>query len=82
MSDKNREEVIEWCIGNKVDFTKPSFPPPEGWMWCDPEEGEKLFTLTAIFTNTEDEDVDSFDVFLVVASRDPGVKIMLKGLNE
>jgi len=60
MSDATREEAIQWCIDNKVDFKNTSFPPPDGWMWGD--TGSELYILTTIFTNTEDEDINSFDV--------------------
>jgi len=66
MKDATREEVIDWCINNKVDFTKPLFPPPEGWMWFD--TGVPAQGLTAIFTNGEYEDIESIDVFFKVAA--------------
>ena len=66
MRDKTRDEAIDWCIENKVDFKNPLFPPPEGWMWF--ETGVPAQGLTAIFTNTEDEDIESVDVLLRVAS--------------
>lgn len=68
MSDATRDEVIDWCIDNKINFTKPIFPPPDGWMWAG-NEGSDVKSLTAIFTNTEDEDVDQVDVLFVVAGR-------------
>lgn len=59
MADATRDEVIQWCADNKVDFNKPKFPPPEGWMWAD--TGVPAKVLTTIFTNTEDEDIVSID---------------------
>jgi len=68
MKDASREEAIEWCICNRVDFTKPKFPPPAGWMWAE-NEGVAVNTLTAIFTNTEDEDIDEVDLLFKLAAR-------------
>lgn len=63
MSDASRQQVLNWCVDNKVDFCKPLFPPPDGWMWCDPVgEGVKFHSLTAIFTNTVDDDIEPIDV--------------------
>jgi len=67
MKDATRNEVIEWCVDNKVDFSDPIFPPPNGWIWAD--TGVPAKALTAIFTNTEDEDIESIDVFFFVASQ-------------
>ena len=67
MADATREEAIQWCIDNRVDFTQPKFPPPDGWMWADTDAPAKV--LTAIFTNTEDEDIESADVFFKVAAQ-------------
>lgn len=67
MADATREEAIQWCIDNKVDFTNPKFPPPKGWMWA--ETGVPAMALTAIFTNTEDEDIESGDVLFKVAAQ-------------
>lgn len=68
--DKTRDEVIEWCIKNRIDFTDPVFPPPEGWMWFD--TGVPAKGLTPVFTNNntdeDDSDIDSFDVLLAVAA--------------
>lgn len=66
MADATRDEAIIWCIENKVDFTKPKFPTPSGWMWADTDVPAKV--LTAIFTNTEDEDIESIDVLFRVAA--------------
>jgi len=68
MTDATREEVIKWCIDNKINFTKPIFPPPEGWGWYD-NEGSNVKSLCAVFTNTEEDDVDDFDVLLTVAAK-------------
>ncbi|MFW0776328.1 MAG: hypothetical protein ACN2B6_01230 [Rickettsiales bacterium] len=67
MADATREDVINWCVDNRVNFTKPIFPPPEGWMWCE-NEGSNVQSLCAIFTNTEGEDVDQIDMLLHVAA--------------
>jgi hypothetical protein len=67
MTDATREEVIDWCIENKVNFAKPISPPPEGWMWAD-IQGYPEKELVAIFTNTEDDDVSSIDVLLAIAA--------------
>lgn len=66
MSDMTRDEAIQWCITNKIDFTKPKYPPPEGWMWFD--TGVPAKGLTAIFTNEETEDIESVDVLFAVAA--------------
>jgi len=65
--DATREDVIKWCIDNQVDFTKPLFPPPDGWMWFD--TGVPAQGLTAIFTNTKDEDIEAVDVLLSIAGK-------------
>ena len=65
--DASREQVIQWCIDNKVDFAKPIFPPPDGWGWYD-NEGAEVKTLSAVFTNTEDADIEWYDVLLSRAS--------------
>ena len=67
MTDATRDEAIQWCIANKVDFTKPKFPPPKGWMWADTDVAAKA--LAAIFTNTEDEDIESVDVLFKLAAQ-------------
>ena len=67
MADATRDEAIRWCIDNCVDFTQPKFPPPSGWMWADKDMPAKC--LTSIFTNTEDEDIESVDVFFKVATK-------------
>lgn len=67
MTDATRDEAIQRCVDNKVDFTQPKFPPPNGWMWADTDVPAKA--LTAIFTNTEDEDIESVDVLFKVAER-------------
>jgi len=66
--DANREEVLKWCIDNKVDFCKPLFPPPEGWIWFDNKPPCKHKSLSAIFTNTVDEDIDPIDVLFRLAA--------------
>ena len=68
-SDLTRDEAIDWCVAKKVDFTRPIFPPPEGWMWFD--TGAPAKGLTAVFTadiGDDDEDITSIDVFLRVAA--------------
>ena len=50
-----------------MGVTQPKFPPPDGWMWADTDVPAKV--LTAIFTNTEDEDIESVDVFFKVAAQ-------------
>lgn len=50
MKDKTRDEAIMWCIDNQVDFTKPIFPPPVGWMWG--ETGVEAKCLTTMMTAT------------------------------
>lgn len=60
-SDASRDDVIKWCIGNDLDLTEPIFPPPEGWAWCDPEDGLH-YSLTSIFTITDQEDVEWLDL--------------------
>ena len=65
--DATREEVMDWCIKNKIDFTKPLFPPPNGWLWGDTEVPAKV--LTAIFTNTEDADIESVDIIFYLHSK-------------
>ena len=65
--DATRDEAIEWCIVHRVDFTQPLFPPPKGWMWFD--TGVPAKGLTAIFTNPEDEDIESVDVLMQVAAK-------------
>lgn len=82
MSDMNREQVIDWCISEKIDFNKPKFPSPEGWLWCDPEKGTTTYSLTAIFTNTVDEDVEWLDIFFIVASKNEEVKKMMPLFNQ
>ena len=67
MTDATRDEAIQWCIDNKVDFTKLKFPPPKGWMWVD--TGVAAKALTANFTNTEDEDIESVDVLFKLAAQ-------------
>jgi len=68
MTDANREQAIQWCIDNRADFTKPIFPPPDGWGWYE-NEGVEVHTLAAVFTNTEDEDVEWYDVLFAAAAR-------------
>jgi hypothetical protein len=60
MKDTTRDEVINWCKINELDFTKPLFPPPEGWAWAT--EDQRLI-LTPIFTNTTDSDIGKEDVY-------------------
>lgn len=45
MTDATRDEAIQWCIENKVDFTKPVFPPPDGWMWGDTNVPAKVLSV-------------------------------------
>mgnify|MGYP000686987472 CR=1 FL=1 len=44
MADATRDEAIQWCIDNRVDFTQPKFPPPSGWMWADTDVPAKVLT--------------------------------------
>jgi hypothetical protein len=67
MKDASRDEVIQWCIDNKVDFTKPLFPPPEGWAWGDTGVPAKL--LTALCPSDEMEDIESVDIIFSLASQ-------------
>jgi hypothetical protein len=30
----NREEAIQYCRKNEVDFSSAICVPPEGWVWC------------------------------------------------
>lgn len=50
MSDLTRDEAVQWCKDKEADFITPVFPPPEGWMWADAEDG---LTLEPIFTVTD-----------------------------
>ena len=77
MKDATREEVIQWCTDNKVDFTKPLFPPPSGWSWG--ETGVPALKLTTIFTITDQDDIESIDVFFKVAAK---TAIKLTGMGE
>ena len=70
MRDATRKEVVTWCLENDVDFTDPLFPPPAGWMWAETGEPDTENILTAIFTNTEDEDICSMDVAMVASDLD------------
>ena len=65
--DATREQVLDWCIDNKIDFSKPIFPPPEGWMWGEADVPAML--LTTVFTFSEDEDIESIDVLLAVCAK-------------
>lgn len=67
--DKTRDEVIEWCIDNMIDFTDPIFPPPDGWVWAD-NDGYAAKSLTPIFTNTKDDGVDPVDIVFKLYSSD------------
>lgn len=67
MSDATRQEVIQWCIDNKVNFVDGHYPPPEGWGWYKNKDSD-VMSLCAVFTNTEDEDVDQVDVLFTVAA--------------
>ncbi len=66
MTDATRDEALQWCVDKRIDFTNPQFPPPEGWMWGD--TGVPAQMLTAIHTNTEDDDIESVDVLFHVVS--------------
>ena len=67
MSDLTRNEAIQWCYENMVDFKNPIFPPPSGWMWA--ESGES-FVLTPIFTITDEGDeITSAEIGMQSAGR-------------
>ena len=63
MKDATRTEAIAWCKENKADFIDAVFPPPNGWMWGEQIQDDVRLTLTAIFTNTVDEDINYYDVY-------------------
>lgn len=79
IKDATRDEAIMWCIDNQVDFTKPRFPPPVGWMWGN--TGVEAKALTSIFTNNNDDDgdIESVDVLLRVEGMIHG---MVKVISE
>jgi len=67
MSDATREEAIKWCIDNKVDFVSPLFPPPNGWIWYE-TRGVMWHTLSGVFANIEEEDIEWTEVIARVVS--------------
>lgn len=63
MKDATRNEAIAWCKENKADFINSVFPPPNGWAWGEQMQDDVRLTLTAIFTNTVDADINYYDVY-------------------
>ena len=61
-NDATRVEVLQWCVDGEINFAKPTFPPPQGWMWATSREAPGGHLLTAIFTNIADADVYATDV--------------------
>lgn len=41
MSDATRAEAIKWLNRNPPR----SFPPPDGWAWCEPDDNSKPWHL-------------------------------------
>lgn len=63
--DMTREQVISWCIENRISFKPGDNIPsaPEGWLFAYTSEARSEVLLTAIFTNTEDADITRSDVY-------------------
>ena len=41
MADKSRSEAIQWLNSNPPR----SFPPPDGWAWCEPDDKSQPWSL-------------------------------------
>ncbi len=65
MKDATRQEAMDWCISNKVDFKKGHYPPPPGWIWYKTKDCTKsLISVYSYACNGDNNDIEDIDVFV------------------